>query len=318
MPILLQKCSWLRKFAKSYLSPALRLCFSNEPAAQVIRQTARGQKRLLATNMGCSLMVALSEGATLGVVFVAVEVLTAPEAQAFNWAGVPILGKLPGVAAQLSALPTGGAFVLLLAVAVLLQALQSLASFANSVSVGYFIACCTTMVKSHVHSQVLQFSFPCASGYKIGDLANYAGVAPLAVQIQIKAISSLLVNVLLALTYTAALMSISPLLLVVVVAIGGVISLLQRRVQPLIVEGSSQLTELEAAVSQKVVENFQALRLLHNMGQLDEADLQFRASMGKLEKAKRLQTLRMSLLQPISRFLPILAIALIASMSILL
>ena len=102
------------------------------------------------------------------------------------------------------------------------------------------------------------------------------------------------------------------------VAIGGVISLLQRRVQPLIVEGSSQLTELEAAVSQKVVENFQALRLLHNMGQLDEADLQFRASMGKLEKAKRLQTLRMSLLQPISRFLPILAIALIASMSMLL
>ena len=147
MPILLQKCSWLRKFAKSYLSPALRLCFSNEPAAQVIRQTARGQKRLLATNMGCSLMVALSEGATLGVVFVAVEVLTAPEAQAFNWADVQILACLGWH--RLSALPTGGAFVLLLAVAVLLQALQSLASFANSVSVGYFIACCTTMVKSH-------------------------------------------------------------------------------------------------------------------------------------------------------------------------
>lgn len=48
---------------------------------------------------------------------------------------------------MLSALPASGALVLLLAVAVLLQALQSLAQLANSVSVAYFAARCTALVK---------------------------------------------------------------------------------------------------------------------------------------------------------------------------
>ena len=63
----------------------------------------------------------------------------------------------------------------LLAVAVLLQALNSLAQFVSSVSVGYFAARCTAQVKARIHSQVLSFSFPCASGYKVGNLTNYAG-----------------------------------------------------------------------------------------------------------------------------------------------
>ena len=48
---------------------------------------------------------------------------------------------------MLSALLASGAFVLLLAVAVLLQALQRLAQLANSVSVAYFAARCTGLVK---------------------------------------------------------------------------------------------------------------------------------------------------------------------------
>lgn len=48
---------------------------------------------------------------------------------------------------MLSALPASGALVLLLAVAVLLQALQSLAQLASSASVAYFAARCTALVK---------------------------------------------------------------------------------------------------------------------------------------------------------------------------
>ena len=83
----------------------------------------------------------------MAVVFLAVEALSAPVTQIYNWAGNPILGRLPGAVAMLSALPPSGAFVLLLAVAVLLQALQSLAQFASSVSVAYFAARCTGLVK---------------------------------------------------------------------------------------------------------------------------------------------------------------------------
>ena len=83
----------------------------------------------------------------MAVVFLAVEALSASVAQPYNWAGNPILGRLPGAVAMLSALPAIGAFVLLLAVAVLLQALQRLAQLANSVSVADFAARCTGLVK---------------------------------------------------------------------------------------------------------------------------------------------------------------------------
>jgi hypothetical protein len=42
----------------------------------------------------------------------------------------------------------------------LLPALQSLAQLARSVSLGYFAARCTALVKARIHSQVLSFSCP--------------------------------------------------------------------------------------------------------------------------------------------------------------
>lgn len=102
---------------------------SQEPAAQLIRSTARQQWRRLAVNLLSSVLEALSEGATLAVVFLAVEVLTAPEATS------PVLTWWPAAASWLNALPPTALFISLLALAVLLQALQSLGRFANNVSV---------------------------------------------------------------------------------------------------------------------------------------------------------------------------------------
>ena len=58
---------------------------SEEPVAQLIRQTARQQWRLLALHLGSNLVQAFSEGATLGVIFLAVEVLSKPGSQEFDW-----------------------------------------------------------------------------------------------------------------------------------------------------------------------------------------------------------------------------------------
>ncbi len=122
--------------------------------------------------------------------FLAVEVLSTLIAQPYNWAGHPMLGRLPGAVAMLSALQASGALVLLLAVAMLLQALQSLAQLARSVCVGYFAARCTALVKGRIHSQVLSFSFPCVSRYKVGNPTNYVS-GPVAVRNQIEACSGL-------------------------------------------------------------------------------------------------------------------------------
>ena len=90
-----------------------------------MRQTARQQWRLLAANLGGGLVQAFGEGATLAVVFLAVEVLSAPVGQPIPWATMPIIGRVPAAVALLAALPASGVVVVLLAVAVLLKAYRA-------------------------------------------------------------------------------------------------------------------------------------------------------------------------------------------------
>lgn len=269
-------------------------------------------------NVGSGIVQAFSEGSTLAVVFWAVEALSASPGKSVDWSAVPIFSIIPGALGFVSSLPTNAVFLLLLTLAVALQALQSLAAFANSVSVGYFAARCTALVKARIHSQVLSFTFPCASGYRIGDLTNYAATGPSAVETQIGALSHLVVTALMMTAYIVVLVAISPWLLLAVIVMGGLIAILQRYMLPRIVGGSRQLNALEVAISQRVTEDFQALRLLHSSGQLDEADRHLRGRMSELEQSRRAQTRRSSLVGPISSLLPILAIALIASFSLLL
>lgn len=289
-----------------------------EPANRLIRQTARQQWRLIAINLLSSLLESLSEGATLGVVFLAVEVLSAPEGSHFNWASKPLIGSLPAFAAWLTGLPGTRLFLSLLALALLLQAVQSLTRYVNQVSVGYFAARCKALVTTRIHSQVLSLSFPCASGYKIGDLTDYANMGPEAIRIQIEQISALLVGLLLCATYLVVLVRISIWLLLAVLIMGGLITLVQKALLPRIRAGSKAVTQAQVAIISRITEDFQALRLLHSSGQLDAADQKVWAGMGELESQLRGQSRRMAVTSPFSSFLPILAITSIAALSVLL
>lgn len=299
---------------RKLLAPLL----SQEPSAQLIRSTARQQWRLLAVNLGSSVVEALSEGATLAVVFLAVEVLSAPDSSRFNWSSHPLLGLWPAAASWLNSLPATALFISLLTLAVLLQALQSLTRYLNLVSVGYFAARCRTLVTARIHSQVLSFSFPCASGYKVGDLTNHAATGPEAIRQQIEQSSGLVVALLLVLTYLAVLVSISPWLLLAVCFMGALISLVQKQLLPRIRAGSRAVSQAQVAISSLITEDFQGLRLLHSSGQLDAADQRLQLQMGELETQLRGQARRLSVVGPFSSFLPILAIAMISALSLLL
>ena len=291
---------------------------SEEPAAQLIRQTARQQWRLIALNLGSSLVEALSEGATLGVVFLAVEVLLAPADTPFDWSRNPLLGWWPALASWLNGLPSQPLFLSLLSVAVALQALQSLTRYLNKVSLGYFAARCQALVTARIHSQVLNLSFSCASGYKVGDLNSHAVSGPTAIRMQIEQSSGLVVALLLVFTYMGVLVGISPWLLLVVVFIGALISLVQKQLLPRIRAGSRAVSQAQVAISSRITEDFQGLRLLHSSGQLDAAAQRLQFQMGELETQLRGQVRRLAVVDPFSSFLPILAIALIAALSMLL
>jgi subfamily B ATP-binding cassette protein MsbA len=301
----------------SPLHKLLECFFNQEPAAQLIRSTARQHWRLLAVNFVSSVLEALSEGATLGVVFLAVQVLAASDGTPFNWATNPLVAWSPATLGWLNGLQSTTVFISLLALAVLLQALQSLGRFANNVSVGYFAAECRALVMARIHSQVLSLSFPCGSGYKVGDLIDYASQGPEAIRIQIEQNARQLVSLLLSATYLAVLVAISPWLLLAVALMSSMITLLQKRLLPRIRVGSKRVSEAQVAISSRITEDFQALRLLHSSGQLDAADHRLQSSMAELRCQMLGQSRRLAVVEPFSNFLPILAIAMIGVVSLI-
>lgn len=296
--------------------PYLQLLLSQDEAGLLIRRTARQQWRLIALNLVTSLVQAGTEGVTLAVVFLAVEVLSAPGGN-FNWATSPLVGWWPAAVAWLNGQPLTAVVLFLLALAVLLQALQSLSKYLSLVTVAHFAARCQALVTARIHSQVLSFSFPCASSYRVGDLTDYAGRGPMTLTTQIDLISSLAVNLLMGATYLVVLVGISPWLLLAVLVMGTMIMLLQKRLLPRIKAGSVAVTRIQVDVSSRITEDFQGLRLLHTSGQLDAADQRLRSRMAELERQLRNQGRRLAVVQPFSSFLPILAIALIAALSLL-
>lgn len=301
-----------RRIIGRSLSPYWEPLRSQEPVAKLIRQTARQQWKLLAVNLGGSLVEALSEGATLGVLYLAVKLLSgAPEA-------------VSGVQGRLSALPlvsqlaAQDAFLLLLAIAVLLQALQSLCRYASQVANGYFAARCKAKVTGLIHSQVLRLSYPCASHYKVGDLTDYAAQGPEAIRYQIELIGQLLMNGLLLMAYLLVLVAVSPWLLLAAVVMAGLIAMVQKQLLPRLERQARAVSQAQVGISVRVTEDIQALRLLHSSGMRQTADLAVQARLGELERALRRRSRLQEVAAPLANFLPVVAIALISALGVLL
>jgi subfamily B ATP-binding cassette protein MsbA len=305
--------SVILRFQKVLLNPFL----SKEPASVLIRQTAQKQWRLISINLASGILEAFTAGATLGVVFLAVEVLSERQG-VINWTTKPLLSWSPTLIFFLNNLTPSTLFICLLALAILLQAFQSLSRYFYQVSLGYFAARCRALVTARIHSQVLSFSFPCASAYKVGDLTDHSTEGVFAIRQQIELSSSLVLGLLLGTTYLAVLMSISPWLVLAAAGMGGAITLVQRRLLPRIRHGSKRVSQTQVKVVNRIIENFQGLRLLHSIGQLDAADQRLRATLGDLESELRSQARRLAVIGPFSSFLPVVSISVIAAMSLLL
>ena len=301
---------------KKFFEGLLSSYFNNQPAAVLIRKTARQQWRLISANLLSNVSQAFCEASTLGVIFLAVEVLSAPSI-GFNWSTTPLEAWPPAVV-FLNKISGTTLFLLLLVLAVLLKAIQGFSEYINNISISYFSARCRALITTEIHSRVLSFDFPCVSQYKIGDLTDHAREGPEAIRIQIEVISNLIVGILLTSTYLVVLVRLSPWLLLAVLVLASCISLIQSQLLPRIRLGSSNLTHTQVDVSSRLTEDYQGMRLLHTSGQLGVAANRLRNKMALLELQFRQQARRLAVVAPISGFLPILSIAFIAGFSIFL
>lgn len=298
------------------LAAVLSPLTSNSPSGLLIRQTAKRQWKILSINVGSSLFEAFSEGITLGLIFLSIEVVSTPSTTPFDWASVPYLSSFPLIISWLALLSNNVSFLFLLIISLITQALQSFSRYLNMVSVGYFSSRVKSLITSRIHSQILSFSFPCASSYKIGDLLDYASSGPEAIRVYIDQTSSLLVLIFLLLTYLFVLCAISPWLLIAALVIGLVLAFVQKNLLPSIRQGSESVTAEQVALSSAITDDFQGLRLLHTTGMLVETSVKVSKRLILLESKLREQVLRLSVITPLTNFLPILAIVSIATLSL--
>jgi ATP-binding cassette subfamily B protein/subfamily B ATP-binding cassette protein MsbA len=215
-------------------------------------------------------------------------------------------------------MPRAQLFLVLLGLAVLTKLGQSLAMYVGSVAVGYYANRTSARLTSMLHSQVLGFSFPCASRYRVGDLQYINGSGPGTVITEINVVSNLILNILMLITYLVVLLSLSPWLLVAAVAMAALLALVQQQLLPRVRARATTSTELGRELSSRMTENIQGLRLLHTSGQLDIADQAVDLKTKALELNTRAQTRLNSINGPVIVTLPILMIATMAALSLIL
>jgi ATP-binding cassette subfamily B protein/subfamily B ATP-binding cassette protein MsbA len=242
------------------------------PASRLIWQTAKQQWKLLGLHGFLSITEAISEGATLGIVFLTVQLLSSATRGALPWTQQPLLALWPGLGHQLSLWSGNQLLLLMLALAVLIQACQSLLHYLNALAIGQFAARCKALITARIHSQILALSYACASHYKVGDLMSYSSHGPDAVEKEISLWGQVVLNSLMALSYLVILVLLSPWLLLAAVAMGAAIVWLQHGLLPRIRRHAYRLSTIEVSISARINEDIQALRLLHSFGQVEAAD----------------------------------------------
>lgn len=249
--------------------------------------------------------------------FLAVEVLSKPPGRVFGIGPNPLFKVFPQLSDSLNELSSFQAFTILLSIAVILKIIQGAAMYVGSLAIGDFGNRVSCRLKSALHAQILNYTFSCASRYRVGDLLYINGSGPGAVINEINSYNGFLTTTLLLLTYLGVLIRLSPWLLIAAVVMGGISLLVQQYVLPRAGKLAKISTDLGIELSSRMTENIQGLRLLHTSGYLDEAAAEVERQAINLAKNSRSQIRLGAINGPVTLVLPMLMIAAIAWLSIL-
>ncbi len=279
----------------------------NSPAYRLIAAIAHRNWLLLAINLFTTLTGALLEGSTLGVIYLAISLLSQGSQQSHFLQ--QFLSIFPLTQTQ--------QFLMLLGIAVLLQTLLALSSYVNQLSVSYLSARAQPQVTGRVFQQIMSFSFACASHYKIGDLVLFANDAARAVDQRIQCLNGLVLSIAFTIIYTVILVGLSPSLALVAVLLALMVIVVQQQILPRLRASAHRLNFSQVELSKRMTENIQALRLLHTFGTqqraTDEVVQLLYDVQEQLQKRARLYYLP----NPLLEVLPVVSLAILAALALL-
>ena len=272
----------------------------SSPVSRLIRHTARAQKKVLFLNGFAALLRSASEAALFAVIYQTVRLIS----------GSP----LPAIAEQAN-LSRAHTFLLMLLAVAAIQLIASGSRAINGILSGRFAARCQAEVLPLIHHHILSLSYGCASGYKAGDLARQATIAPAAINMEIEHFSFIVSDGLLALVYLMVLIKISPWLMLLACILALSTAFSQSWLRPRIASAARQVERQQQQIAGAITADLQVLRLLHSSGSTAAANQILHRNMQGLEKRlQRLSALR-SLVEPIAELVPTLIAVILALLS---
>lgn len=281
------------------------------PSYRLIIQTATKNWTLIVTNIVTNLLSVFFEGTTLGIVYIAISVLTE---------GTTKIANNPIIAFFLDKISYSDEqiFLVMIGAAVIMQTLLALSNYFNNLSVAFLSAEIQPQVTGHVFRQIMSLSFGCASRYKVGDLVLYANTAGGTVNRQITTINNLIFSISFAIVYTLILIKLSSILALIAVLLSLAIIAVQRFVIPRLRDAAKDVMSANVNLSNRMTESIQALRLIHSFGTQQSTIAQIDDALIDTRNALIKRGIFIFLPEPFLDVLPILALAGLAAIAYLL
>ena len=294
--------NWITQW-KKYTSSLL-----DNPAYRVIFATINHHRLLILVNIHANLLAAAFEGTTFGTIYLALRVLQPNNSgNIFNH---PLIANT-FFSNFLQELTQGQLFIGLIILAVIMQFLRHSLEYIGMVSSDYLSARIQAQMVERIFRQIMSLTFPCASAYKVGDLITYVNQSAAAVNKQITYSNQIAIATMTILAQTVVLFSLSPLLSGVTIIFAVILLLIQKILLPKIKKIAKDVAQIRVSVYKQIIENIQALRVVHTFARQWEANQQVHRLQQGLVPQLEYQSRLSRLSEPLGKILTLTTIALL-------
>jgi ATP-binding cassette subfamily B protein/subfamily B ATP-binding cassette protein MsbA len=276
--------------------------FSNA-AYELISVAIREKRGWASIAIASNFIAAIFEGGTFGLLFLALKLLGDNNTEAVV-ARIPI-AVLRDSCASLSAQELFG---VLICTTVLTQALRSALTALGTtatVQVGWNIY---GVVQRRVFSQIMSFSYSTAAQWETGNLADVVVSPAKAVTELVNVVSDLLTTALTTMVYLGLLVAVSIPLTLSAVLVFGIAAIAQRGLVRRVHQGGVAQSRAGALLSQSIIQNIQALRLIHTFQRQRDAIQQVDQNIADVTARWRVVYRVIALLQPLGQTITVASV----------
>ncbi len=278
----------------------------NTPAYRVIFTTINHNRLLIAINFNANLLAGISEGSGFSLIFIALKVLESDKREDLlnNF-----LFKNTFLSKIIESLSQGQLFISLIILVILIQLLRNGLEYFGAVTSGYLGAEIQAQMTENIFTQIISFSFPCASSYKVGDLTNYVNQASVTVLNLIRHGNMFALLGIKLIINIIVLIQLKTIFSLITIIIFSFLFLIQRKIIPKIKKLSYKLAIIRANTSKQITEKIQALRIIHTFATQNRAITEIHKIENELVTNLKYQSLLIELTQPLVRIITTISMA---------